>query len=177
MTSLPNPEDLRLWFVAQLKPNGLGRALEHLHRQGFPTFSPSLKSLHVKSGSQVATRKPLFPGYFFVNFDPTTNGWSAINSTRGVARLVVVDPRNPVPLPQRLMAGLLARCDQNGQLLPHRDLDVGDRIRILSGPFAEFVTQIHELKDRDRVGLLIELMGRQVRADFRVSDVVRIDEK
>ena len=42
------------------------------------------------------------------------------------------------------MAGLKARCDADGLLLPPT-LKIGDRIRILSGPFADLVTTIESL--------------------------------
>ncbi len=84
------------WFVAQLRPQGLKRALEHLQRQGFETFAPVV--LTNAKGASVArqTQKPLFPGYLFIKFDPEHPGWSAINSTRGIARLILNDPRQPI---------------------------------------------------------------------------------
>lgn len=152
-----------LWFVAQLRPQGLARALAHLDNQGFRTFAPELYATTVRAGVSRQTRKPLFPGYLFVSFDPTTPGWGAINNTRGIARVILSDPYKPLPLPSALIAGLQARCDESGLLLPPADLEVGDRIRVLSGPFADLITTIETLPDQQRIGMLIDLMGRKVR--------------
>lgn len=162
------------WFVAQLKPGGLNRAMLHLKRQGFTTFCPAQRVGHLASARNPDRRRPLFSGYLFVSFDPDEPGWAAINNTRGVARLVLNDPRDPAPLPGTLIAGLMARCDATGLLLAPENLDAGDRIRVLAGPFAEYVTRIEEMKEGDRIGVLIDLLGRQVRTALPRSDVEKL---
>jgi transcriptional antiterminator RfaH len=71
-----------------------------------------------KAGVQKKSRTPLFPGYLFVSFDPANASWSTINNTCGIARLILNHPHKPSPLPSSLMAGLKARCDADGLLLP-----------------------------------------------------------
>ena len=162
------------WFVAQIKPNGQKQALANLARQQFQTFAPAQRSSPVKSGMRTDALKPLFPGYVFVNFDPGTRAWTAINNTRGISRLVVNDPRRPTPLPNDFIAALIDRCDATGCLLPPENLKTGDRIRVLSGPFAGLISRIEEMKDRDRIGLLVDLMGRSVRTIVPCSAVEKL---
>lgn len=163
------------WFVAQLRPQGLIRAQEHLHRQGFETFAPAMLVTTLRAGIARQTRKQLFAGYLFVSFDPATTGWSAINGTRGIARLILTDPRRPLPLPDALMAGLMARCDASGLIAPEAGLRVGDRIRVLSGPFADLVTTIETLPAPARIGVLIELMGRKVRTTLPHDQIEKLN--
>ncbi|WPZ31550.1 transcription termination/antitermination NusG family protein (plasmid) [Sulfitobacter sp. OXR-159] len=159
------------WFVAQIRPNGLAQARVHLRRQRFESFSPERMGTRLHQGRLVQKRQPLFPGYLFVQFDPAAAGWTAINSTRGIARLLLQDPRRPRPLPQGLMAGLQARCGPDELVKPADDLQVGDQIRILSGPFADFITQIDHLPDSERVGVLLDLMGRDVRTSLHRNQI------
>ena len=166
--------DTRQWFVAQLRPHGLKRAMDHLFRQGFATFCPAQNRSQVKAGRRIEARRPLFPGYLFVSFDQADLRWTAINSTRGVARLIFSDPRRPTPLPRPLMAGLMARCDGSGVLLPPDDLAVGDRVRVLAGPFADTVTTIEDIPEEARIGVLIELMGRRVRATLPHDQIEKL---
>ena len=166
--------DAEDWYVAQMRPHGLKRAVDHLFRQGFPTFCPKQRVSYVNAGKQIEALRPLFPGYLFVSFDQSDLRWTAINSTRGVARLILNDPRRPAPLPCPLMAGLMARCDGSGVLLPPDDLAVGDRVRILSGPFAETVTTIEDLPEPARIGVLIELMGRRVRTTLPHDQIEKL---
>ena len=163
------------WFVAQLRPHGLRRAEEHLLRQGFESFAPKILANTNSTGASQATCKPLFPGYLFVSFDPQNPRWGAINSTRGISRLILSDPRQPRPLPDALMAGLIARCDASGLLAPDAGLGIGDRIRVLAGPFADLVTTIETLPSSERIGVLIDLMGREVRTSLPRNLVEKLD--
>ena len=162
------------WFAAQLRPQGLSRAQAHLHRQGFATFAPEILSPTLRAGVLRQARKPLFAGYLFVSFNPTVPGWSAINGTRGIARLIASDPSRPQPLPDKLMAGLLARCDASGLMFSDVDLSVGDHIRVLAGPFANLVTTIETLPGPKRIGVLIDLMGRQVRTTLSQDQIEKL---
>ena len=162
------------WFVAQLRPNGLAKARAHLRRQRFESFSPERMGTRPHQGRLMQRRQPLFPGYLFVQFDPATPGWTAINSTRGIGRLLLQDPRRPRPLPESLIAGLQARCGPDELLKPADDLEVGEQIRILSGPFADFITQVDQIPDSERVGVLLDLMGRDVRTSLHRSQVSKL---
>lgn len=164
------------WFVAQLRPHGLAQARVHLKRQRFETFSPVLlQSPHDRPNKGRAER-PLFPGYLFVNFDPSQTGWTAINNTRGVSRLILNDLRRPRPLPEELIRALQNRCDPEEAYKGEDDLEVGDRVRVLTGPFAELVTRIEALPSAERVGVLIDLMGREVRSSLPRAHVAKVTE-
>ncbi len=73
------------------------------------------------------------------------------------------------------MAGLRARCDATGLLLPPADLNVGDRVRVLAGPFADLITTIETLPDPQRIGMLIDLMGRKVKASVPRDQIEKLD--
>ncbi len=170
----PNPDAKTRWFVAQLRPNGLRLAETHLRRQGFAVFAPMLRRAISRGGKWTETTSSLFPGYLFVGFDPSRAEWAAINSTRGVSRLIGGTGARPAPLPDRLIAGLMARCDSDGLMKPPEDLSRGDRIRILSGPFADYVTTVETLDSAQRVNVLIGLMGRAVRATLARGHVEKL---
>ncbi|MFD2739602.1 transcription termination/antitermination protein NusG [Sulfitobacter aestuarii] len=161
------------WFVAQLKPNGLTLAERNLARQGFAHFAPRRRETSLRGGIRSVSSKPLFPGYIFVQFDPRRPGWTAINATRGITRLLLNDLRNPRGLPGQFMAGLRARCD-DGQMLESSDLSAGDRIRVISGPFAEIVSTVEQLGKDQRIGLLIDLMGQKVRVKLPAHSVEKL---
>tara|TARA_R100001132_G_scaffold21436_1_gene19167 strand:- start:269 stop:787 length:519 start_codon:yes stop_codon:yes gene_type:complete len=162
------------WFVVQLRPHGLAQARVHLKRQGFETFSPIVLETQYRQHKKKNEHKPLFPGYLFVRFDPRSNGWTAINNTRGVSRLILNDPRRPIPLPDELIRTLQDRCDPNEIYKSANDLKVGDHIRVLTGPFADLVTRIETLPGAERAGVLIELMGREVRSTLPRSHVTKV---
>lgn len=160
------------WFLLQLKPNGYARAALNLERQAVTTFMP----LHIsQSAAGGKPRKvPLFPGYLFISFQPAIISFKTINSTYGVARLVTSGDTSFKGLPVSLIEGLKARCDETGVLQPVSDLKENEMVRITSGPFAEFVATVEKLQSKDRVRVIMELMGRETRAEVSTSNVRRV---
>lgn len=161
------------WYLVQLKPNGLRRATENLQRQGFGTFMPERRVDVRRRGRFTVERKPVFPGYLFVQFDPEDSGWRAVNSTFGVARLVGFGDTAPRPVPEPLIAGLRSRCDAGDILRPPETLTPGDEVTVLSGPFADFVATVETIPDQERVRVLLDLMGQKVRTELRTGQVDR----
>lgn len=163
------------WFLAQIKPNRLDQAVRNLTRQRIKTFMP-VRKVSVRRGQRVMVRKqPVFPGYLLVSFDPLGSGWRTINNTYGVSRLVTFGQHLPPPLPDSLILGLKARCDENGCFLPPDDLQVGERVRAIAGPFVDFIARIEEFPDETRVSVLIEIMGRAVHVTMPRRDIEPVE--
>lgn len=150
------------WFVVQNKPNAFRLAQKNLERQGFRTFLPMIDSTKRNGSRFIQSVKPLFPGYFFVGFDPETAPWRKVNNTVGVARLVTF-ANKPSPVAQDLIEGIMARSDDNGKLMPPPTLKAGDEVEITSGPFAEFVATIEKIDAEKRVWLLLDFLGQKTR--------------
>lgn len=163
------------WYVAQLKPNGLALAQRNLGRQAFRAVSPYRVATQRRSGRLAETREPIFPGYLLVQFDPGATAWRAINSTRGVVRLLVDDPRRPTALPEAFCEGLLARCSPDAELGPEETLKPGDVVRVTTGPFADAVSAIDALGRDGRVRLLLEMLGRAARMEVPSDAVERVN--
>jgi transcriptional antiterminator RfaH len=162
------------WFVAQLRPQGLDRAVDHLYRQNFKTFSPKFINTTYRRGVARHTHKPLFPGYIFVNFDVAEPGWTAINNTRGVLRLILDRPLAPNSLPSAVITAIMSRCDSDGLLLPPDNLKAGDKIRVIEGPFTDTLATIETLPGPSRISILIDLMGQKVKTVLSEKHVEKV---
>ncbi len=162
------------WFVAQLKPHGLRQAKQNLDRQGFQHFCPIRYESFKRRGTPSLRGTPLFPGYLFVQFDPSEPGWTAINSTRGVTRLILSNIQKPSSLPKPFMSGLLARCDAQGTIIATPDLSLGDTIKVVAGPFADTIGRIERMTDDERVQILMDLLGQTTRLSVPKTHVERL---
>lgn len=153
------------WYCVHTLPRAEAAALRNLRRQGFDAWLPRFRRTrrHARRTDTVAA--PLFPGYLFVALDPAAAPWRAINGTFG-CRYLICGGDKPAPLPAGFVAGLLAEADAEG-LLPARDpvakLAPGDAVRITEGPLSDLVGRLQALSDAERVVLLLEVLGRQVR--------------
>ena len=159
------------WYLAQVRPNSFQMAERNLIRQDFPVFCPTQEQTRRRGGRFVSVMQPLFPGYLFVSFNPASAAWRAINSTYGVSKLVHFGDGIPACVPHDLVAGLMARCDRTGRLLPPQVLQAGDRVQMLSGPLAQFVATVESLTPQRRVWVLLDLLGGRTRVSVEVAQL------
>jgi transcriptional antiterminator RfaH len=152
------------WYVVQTQANAENKAVAHLARQGFATYLPRYlkRRRHARRVDVVAA--PLFPRYLFVEINMAVQRWRSIYSTVGVSRLVC-NGEYPTPVPERVVDLLKNREDTSGFIqLDHRPkFQTGDKIRILEGAFYDCLGIYDGMPDRDRVGILLDLLGRKVR--------------
>jgi transcriptional antiterminator RfaH len=149
------------WYVASTHARQEARAEENLRRQNFHVWVPSFTRLRRHARRVDSARAPLFPGYLFIRFDPAHEPWSAINSTFGVRSLICRNDA-PVQLPDGFVQGLRAEMDSGDFILPEDRLDPGDKVCVTDGPFAQSVGKLLSFAPRDRVMLLLNMLGRDV---------------
>ena len=158
------------WYLLQFKPNAHSKAIKNLNRQGFNTFLP-MQNLTVRKGLTFKkVTRPLFPGYMFITFDEASSNWSKINNTYGVLRLVSSNSRLQA-VPDTLINKLMQRCDFLGILLPENKFKKGDRVEVLDGPFANFIATIETIQADQRIWLLTNLMGRDVKIEINSKNL------
>ena len=158
------------WFILQFKANSHHRATKNLNRQGFETFLPLHDITSRKASKFINTSQPLFPGYMFITFDRTETEWHRINNTYGVSRLVTF---NSVlkSIPTLFVNNLMKRYDLSGRLLPIKKLKKGDQVKILKGPFADFIATVETYETDQRIWVLMDLMGRKTKLEAYVNNL------
>jgi transcriptional antiterminator RfaH len=152
------------WFVAHTHPHAEAKATAHLNRQGFEIYFPRYlkRRRHARRIETVAA--PLFPRYLFVAIDLNMHRWRSINSTAGVARLVC-NGDDPTPVPNGIVEALRNREDISGfiKLDSQPRFRAGDKIRVLDGAFLSCLGLFEGMAERERIAILLDLLGRKVR--------------
>ena len=148
--------DKARWYAVAAKPGQELGAARHLERQGFETFTPSIVRTVRHARRRMERRTALFPGYLFVRFDIESCAWRSVNGTLGVRSLVMAGER-PLPAPRGLVESFIELSDKAG--LMRTEIEEGQRVEILSGPFASWVGTVERLDDRGRVFVLLRLMN------------------
>jgi transcription antitermination factor NusG len=138
------------------------RFLEHAE---FETYLPMI------SGKNRAG--PLFPAYLFVRVGDT--GWSRIDNTIGVLQLLRAGDK-PARIADQIIGEIRGR-ERNGLVrLPERPRwQRGDRVRIGKGMFLGQIALFDGMTARERVFVLLNLFGRQTRAQVPVGDLQNVD--
>jgi transcriptional antiterminator RfaH len=152
------------WFVVHTQPHAEAKATAHLVRQGFDIYFPRhlKRRRHARRIETVAA--PLFPRYLFVAVEIGAQRWRSIHSTVGVARLVC-NGDEPSAVPDGVVEALKDREDANGfiKLYSRPPFRPGDKIRILEGAFTSCLGLFEGMAERERIAILLDLLGRKVR--------------
>jgi transcriptional antiterminator RfaH len=85
-----------------------------------------------------------------------------VNATQGITKLVSFGSV-PAEIPPEFIADLKQRCDESGQVISDTTLKEGASVVITHGPFTDAVGRILSLDEKQRVWLLLDLMGQQSR--------------
>jgi transcription elongation factor/antiterminator RfaH len=149
------------WYVVHTLPRSEGRASLHLKAQGFRTHYPTIHKTTRHARKLRTVNAPLFPRYLFIILDPSRGRWLSIRSTVGVSSLVSCNGM-PVPVPAGVVETLIEHGPEANLALFGNTLRKGQQVRILTGPFADFIGTLERLDDNGRVRVLLELMGTEV---------------
>ncbi len=163
---------MKRWHVVYTQYRTEPRAAEQLQRQGFEIYFPLCSKIHRHARREAVVRTALFPRYLFVAFDVETERWRAVNGSIGVSHLICHGER-PMALPDEVVPCLRANENEDGlvSLASLALLVAGARLRVLDGAFVGKTGIYDGMTGADRVVLLFDLIGRQVRVAVPIHAV------
>ena len=160
------------WYAVFTHPLDEGKVLEHLLRQGYSAYPPRYRTRVSHARRQETVLQPLFPRYPFSGIDRESMRWRPILSTTGVADVVRAGDE-PVAVSSRIVAGIRARekAGHFDRLSPRRSLRLGELVRVTAGAFEDMVGTLVEVRDQDRIVVLLGWLGCLVRAELQTETV------
>ncbi len=158
------------WYLAHTLPHKETSVEQRLGAQGFHHFMPRrIKTVrHARRMRNVLA--PVFPRYIFVALDLDHDRWRSVNGTIGIASLFMAQDR-PLPVPLGVVETLIQSSDNRGQLRFEHNLQLGQKVKLISGPFSEALGLLERLDDSGRIEVLLEIMGGHIRAKLRREQV------
>jgi transcriptional antiterminator RfaH len=160
------------WYVAQTHANAEFKAAGHLLRQGFSVYLPKYMKLRCHARRKEWVPRPLFPRYLFVGTGPENGRWRAIQSTVGISQLVGFGDY-PVHVPRDVIDGLQAREDERGMVAMKAEarFKKGQAVKFVTGALSEQIGLFDCIDDKERVVILLDLLGRQIRVQAPIENV------
>lgn len=161
--SCSNGADLSLqagerWFCIHTAPRRELVAALNLGLQGYRSFMPTMIK-EVRHARKVTTVKAaFFPRYIFAVIATETQPWRPINGTIGVSSLITENDR-PKPVPVGVVEALMKATNDLGALDFRDEIQIGQQVRLLDGPFANLVGSLARMDHNGRVAVLLEIMG------------------
>ena len=154
---------MKSWYLIHSKPRQERIAGGNLERQGYAIYLPMTSARRRRRGRAIHVIEPMFPRYLFIHLSDQSDDWGPIRSTIGVSKLVHFG-QVPALVPDTLITNLREREDGEGiQIIPSREFQEGDKVRIAEGPFEGYEAIFHSKTARDRVILLLEIAENYAR--------------
>jgi transcriptional antiterminator NusG len=128
---------------------------------------PTQEEIEIRNGQRHSVQRKTFPGYVLVRMLMDDDTWYALRNTPGVTGFVNVNNK-PVPLGENEVQTIIKGMTT---VAPPVKLSfaVGDAVRIIDGPFADFRGVIDEVNnEKGKIKVLVSFFGREtpVELDF-----------
>mgnify|MGYP001215687212 CR=1 FL=1 len=126
-----------------------------------------------RDGKKKVVKKKVFPGYVLVEMIVTDDSWYVVRNTPGVTGFVGAGTK-PIPLEDHEIRRILMQLGGD-EVKVRIDFEVGESVRIVSGPFENFVGVIEEINhDRQKVKVRVSLFGRETPVELDYTQVSKI---
>ncbi len=135
---------------------------------------PQKTVTHVKAGKKTEKDENVFPGYVLVEMIMDEDSWYVVRHTAGVTRFVGT-AKNPIPAKDSEIKKVIGRTSSSAPQKIELDVKAGDKVRITSGPFAEFVGEITEVyPDKAKLRANVSIFGRETPVELEYKQIQKL---
>jgi transcriptional antiterminator NusG len=130
---------------------------------------PMEEQIEIKDGKKNVTLKKVFPGYVLVKMIMTDESWYVVRNTRGVTGFVGPGSK-PVPLSDEEIKAMGVE-----EFETVVDYEVGDNVRVASGPLENFVGIVEEINiERKKVRVAVSMFGRETPVELDLAQIAKL---
>lgn len=133
----------------------------------FEIVVPTQDEVEFKDGVRKTVQRKVFPGYVLVRMVMDEDTWYQLRNTPGVTGFVSQDNK-PLPLLGDIATTMMEEMEQEAPKVTV-SFQMGDRVRIIEGPFADFTGEVDEVNnEKGKIKVLVSFFGREtpVELDF-----------
>ena len=141
--------------------------------------TPSVKIR--KDGSRYTSDEKVFPGYVLVKMLMDDDAWQIVKNTPNVINFVGAEQKRrygrgrghvkPLPLSRAEVERIFKQAEEQEPVIKI-DMEIGDKIAVLSGPFKEFEGEVIEVSpERSKLKALLSIFGRDTPVELEFNQV------
>ncbi len=166
------------WHLLYTKPHKEPQVNRLLIERDIETFFPVVQ-LERGYGRGIRV-EPFFPHYLFARFDARVGDSLTLQWLAGVRTIVHFGDR-PAVVPDEAIAELRQRMEPFDEQVLHPGewrFRAGEYVEIVKGPFVGLDAIFQKgLKSKDRVQVLLHVLGSWNRVELGTSEIVPIDQR
>lgn len=171
----------RRWYIIhtysghenKVKVN-LERRIESMNMQDkiFRVEVPNKTVTKIKDGRRTEKEERVFPGYVLVEMLMDDDSWYVVRHTPGVTKFVG-SQKKPIPAKDSEIKRILLRNQPTAAVAKVEiDLKVGEIVKIISGPFADFEGTVTEVSpEKERLKASVSIFGRETPVELAFNQV------
>lgn len=180
-------EHEKRWYVVNTYAGHENRVKENLEKRVesmgiqdslFRIVVAEEPEIEIKNGKTIEKMKNMFPGYVFVEMKMTDEAWYVVRNTPGVTGFIGSSGggAKPFPVSPVEMESILRRMGQSDKKVTV-DFEVGDMVKILTGPFSGMEGKVSAMNDQTQTAsVMTMLFGRETPTDIAYNDLEKVKE-
>lgn len=164
-------------FEKKVKESLEQRVEAHDMRDDFGAILiPTEDVVEMKGGRKVVTQRKYLPGYVLVQMRLTDNSWHLVKDTPKVTGFVGGNQQKPVSISPREVEDILQQVSTSAERpKPKLEIDKGDTMRIIDGPFTNFTGLVEEINpERNTLKLMVTIFGRSTPVELDFLQVEKV---
>lgn len=139
----------------------------------FDIIVPTRNTIKVSQGKKETVKEKIFPGYVLVKMLLTDESWFMVRSTQGVTSFIGAGNK-PTPISEKEVAAI-QKFMKLEEPLYKVSFSVGEAVKIVDGPFAEFLGTIDFIDEKaGKVRVLVSIFGRETPVELDFLQVKKI---
>ena len=134
---------------------------------------PQKTVTQMKGGKKQEREEKIFPGYVLVEMIMDEDSWYVVRHTSGVTKFVG-SAKKPIPARDSEIKKIINRSSSTQQKI-ELDVKAGDKVRITSGPFADFIADIIEVyPDKSKLRANVSIFGRETPVELEYKQINKL---
>ena len=134
---------------------------------------PQKTVTQIKGGKKQEREEKIFPGYVLVEMIMDEDSWYVVRHTAGVTKFVG-SAKRPIPAKDSEIKKIIHRSTSQSQKI-ELDVKAGDKVRIVSGPFADFIADIIEVyPDKSKLRANVSIFGRETPVELEYKQINKL---
>jgi len=136
---------------------------------------PTEQVVELVRGKKRESSRKFYPGYILVQVALDDETWHIVNDTAKVTGFLGGQDK-PTPIPDREAERILNRMEAGKlQPTPKFNFEIGDEIRVVDGPFANFNGTVQEVSpEKGKIRVLVSIFGRPTPVELDFIQVSRL---
>ncbi len=134
---------------------------------------PQKTVTQIKGGRKQEKEEKIFPGYVLVEMIMDEDSWYVVRHTAGVTKFVG-SAKKPIPARDSEIKKIINRSSSQTEKV-ELDVKAGDKVRIISGPFADFIADIIEVyPDKYKLRANVSIFGRETPVELEYKQINKL---